>query len=213
MSWIWTLTSKITQVCWDICDIKLRQLLITRSEEEPDSITNHILTNQNDHKDTLGSNKNKPGTLDVHEGHAEDENDYAYKTPSHHEHNNWDNLQRHDTYPLQWPEEPSETPPKPPPCLDPSEASKRSSLPPASLWSPPKKDNIEPNRLLMYTERPALSWNLCLAPTKKYGRAEPEEESEMKAWSFQISPTLILTNSISGVEPTSRVGWGRFSLA
>ena len=32
----------------------------------------------------------------------------------------------------------------------------------------------------MYTERPDLSWNLCLAPAKKYGGVEPAEESEMR---------------------------------
>ena len=29
-------------------------------------------------------------------------------------------------------------------------------------------------------ERPGLSWSLCLTPAKKYGRAVPEEESEMR---------------------------------
>ena len=33
------LTSKITQVCQDIRDIRLRQLLITRSDNKPNSIT------------------------------------------------------------------------------------------------------------------------------------------------------------------------------
>ena len=36
---------------------------------------------------------------------------------------------------------------------------------------------------------------------------------ETKAWSSQISCTLFFTNSISGVEPTSRVGWGRLNSA
>ena len=32
----------------------------------------------------------------------------------------------------------------------------------------------------MYMESPTLSWSLCLAPTKKNGRAEPAEELEMR---------------------------------
>ena len=32
----------------------------------------------------------------------------------------------------------------------------------------------------MYTERPDLSWNLDLAPAKKYGKVEPAEELEMR---------------------------------
>ena len=32
----------------------------------------------------------------------------------------------------------------------------------------------------MYTERPTLSWNLCLAPAKKNGGYEPEEELETR---------------------------------
>ena len=46
MSRIRILTSKITQVCQDIHDIKLRRLLLTRSDNEPNDITNPILTNQ-----------------------------------------------------------------------------------------------------------------------------------------------------------------------
>ena len=67
---------KITQVCHDICDIKLRQLLITQSKEEPNVITNIILTNQSDCKDILGSNRNRPGTPDIHEGCAADGSNY-----------------------------------------------------------------------------------------------------------------------------------------
>ena len=70
--------------------------------------------------------------------------------------------------------------PEPLPCPAPSEASERSSSPPASLLSPLKKDNIEPSASLIYTERPNPSWNLCLAPTKKYGGVELAEESEMR---------------------------------
>ena len=43
--------------------------------------------------------------------------------------------------------------PEPLPCPDPSEASEKSSLLPASLSSLPKKDNIEPNALSMNMER------------------------------------------------------------
>ena len=70
--------------------------------------------------------------------------------------------------------------PEPLPYPDPSEASERSSSPPASLSSLPKKDDIEPGASSMYTESPDLSWSLCLAPTKKYGGVEPAEESEMR---------------------------------
>ena len=70
--------------------------------------------------------------------------------------------------------------PEPLPHPDPSEASERSSLLPTSLSSPPKKDDIEPVASSMYTERPDRSWNLCLAPAKKYGGVEPAEELEMR---------------------------------
>ena len=70
--------------------------------------------------------------------------------------------------------------PEPLPCPDPSEASEMSSSLPTSLSSPPKKDDIEPVASSMNTERPDLSWNLCLAPEKKYGGVEPAEESEMR---------------------------------
>ena len=52
LSRIRSLTSKITQVCQDICGIKLRWLLVTQSKREPDDITANTLTNQNDCKDT-----------------------------------------------------------------------------------------------------------------------------------------------------------------
>ena len=70
--------------------------------------------------------------------------------------------------------------PEPLPCPDPSEASERSSSLPTSPSSPPKKDDTEPVVSSMYTERPDLSWNLCLAPEKKFGGVEPAEESEMR---------------------------------
>ena len=180
LSQIRILTSKITQVCQDIRDIKLRRILVTQSDKEPNVITKHILTNQSDHKDTWGSNRNRPGTLDIHEGHAEDDNDYAYRTPNHHELGNQDSLQHHDTYPPQRLPKPSGMTPEPLSFPDPSEASETSSSLPASLSSPLKKDNIKPVASSMYTERPVLSWALCLAPTKKNGGAEPAEESEMR---------------------------------
>ena len=180
LSRIRTLTSKITQVCQDICDIKLRQLLITRSDEEPNNITNSTLTNQSDCKDTWGSYKTRPETLDIHEGHAEGDNDYAYKTSNHHELSNQDSLQCRDTYLPQRLPKPSGMTPKPLPFPNPSEASETSSSLPASLSSPPKKDNNKPVALLMYTKSPFLSWALCLAPTKKNGRVEPAEELEMR---------------------------------
>ena len=91
-----------------------------------------------------------------------------------------DKLQHHETYQPQWPPRPSGMTPEPLPFPDPSEASEIASLLLASLSSLPNKDDIEPDASLMYTERPDLSWNLCLAPAKKYGEVEPVEELEMR---------------------------------
>ena len=180
VSQIQILTSKITQVCQDIHDIKLRRLLITRSDNEPNDITNRILTNQNDRKNTLGSSRSKPDPPDTREDRAEGGNDYAYKTPNPHEHDIPNNPEDHERYPLQpWPT-PSGMTPEPLPCPDPSEASETSSSLLTSLSSPLKKDDSEPDASSMYTERPDLSWNLCLAPAKKYSGVEPAEESEMR---------------------------------
>ena len=70
--------------------------------------------------------------------------------------------------------------PEPLPFPDPSEASERSSSLLTSLSLLPKKDNIKPDTLSMYMERPVDIWSLSLAPAKKNGRFEPEEESEMR---------------------------------
>ena len=147
---------------------------------KPDDITVKILTNQNDHKDTLDLNKNKSGTPDKHEDCAEDGNNYVYKTPNHPEHGNQDNPQHRETYQPQRPPEPSEMPPLPLPYPVPSEASERSSLPLTSLLSLLKKDDIKPTVLLVYMERPADVWSLFLAPVKKNSRFELEEELEMR---------------------------------
>ena len=88
--------------------------------------------------------------------------------------------QHHDTYQPQQLLRPSGMTPEPLPYPDPSEASETPSLLPTSLLPPPKKDDIEPAASLMYMERPNLSWNLCLAPTKKYCGVKPVEESEMR---------------------------------
>ena len=141
MSRIQSLTSKITQVCQETCDIKIRHLLITQSDKEPNNITDHILTNQSDHKDTWGSDRNKPDTPDKHEGRAEDGNGYVYKIPNCYEHNNQDILQHHERYQPQWLPEPSGMIPEPLPYPDPSEASEMSSWLPTSLLSLLKKDN------------------------------------------------------------------------
>ena len=175
LSRIQNLTSKINQVCQDICDIKLRRLLVTCSDMKPDDITNHFLTNRNDHKDTWDSNKNKSDPRDIHEGHAEDGNDYAYGIPNHLELGNRNNLKDHEICPPQPRPIPSGMTPEPLPYPDPSEASERSSLPPVSLSSPPKKDDIEPDASSMYTEKPDLSWSLCLAPAKKNGGGVGDE--------------------------------------
>ena len=160
---------KITQGFQAIHDIKLRRLLITGSDKEPHVITDHILTNKNDHKDTSGSDRSKPEILGIHEGNAEGGINYAYKTPNHHKLGNQDILQHHDTYQPHLPPKPSGMTPEPLPYPDPSEAFEIPSLLPTSLLLPPKKDNNELNALLMYMERPNLSLSLCLAPTKKYG--------------------------------------------
>ena len=180
MSQIQILTSKITQVCQDICDIKLRQLSITQSDKKTSDITSEILTNQSDCKDTWDSNKNGSGTLSRHDDCAEDGNNYIYRTPNHPKHGNWENPQHYDTYqPQLWPE-PSEMPPMPLPYSDPSEASERSSSPLTSPSFLMKKDDIEPNAPLVYMERPTDLRSLCLAPAKKNGRAKLEEELEMR---------------------------------
>ena len=180
LSRIQILTSKITQVCQDIHDIKLRRLLITQSDKKSNDITKCILTNQNDRKNTWGSDRSRPDPLDTHEDCAEDDTDYAYRTPNHLEHDTQNNQEDHGKCPPQPRPTPSRTTPEPLPFPDPSEASETSSLPPTSLSSPPKKDNIEPGASSMNTERPDLSWNLDLAPTKKNSGVELAEESEMR---------------------------------
>ena len=55
-----------------------------------------------------------------------------------------------------------------------------SSLLPISLLLLLKKDNIADDVSLMNTEWPDASWSLCLVPAKKNGRAELEEELEMR---------------------------------
>ena len=180
VSRIQILTSKITQVCQDIRDIKLRRLLITRSDNKPSDITNSILTNRNDCKNTWGSDRSRPDPPDTRGDHAEGGNDYAYKTPNPLEHNTQNNPEDHGRYPPQPLPKPSGRTPEPLPCPDPSEASERSSSLLTSLSSPPKKDDNEPVTSSIYTERPNLSWNLSLAPAKKNGGVEPAEESEMR---------------------------------
>ena len=143
MSQIRILTSKITQVCQDIRDIKLRRLLITQSDREPNDITNCILTDQSDHKNTWGSNRSKPDPLDTHEDCAEGDIDYVYRTPSHLKHDTQNNPEDHGKCPPQPRPVPSGMTPEPLPYPDPSEASETSSLLLTSLSSPPKKDNNE----------------------------------------------------------------------
>src|ERR1700743_2547038 len=122
LSRIQTLTSKIPQVCQDIRDIKLRRLLITRSDNEPNDITNRILTNQNDHKNTWGSGRSTPDPPDTHEDRAEDGNDYVYRIPNPLAHDTQNNPEDHGKCPLQPRPIPSGTTPEPPPCPPPSEA-------------------------------------------------------------------------------------------
>ena len=141
---------------------------------------NGILTNQNDRKNTWDSGRSRPDPPGTHEGHAEDDIDYAYKTPNHLKHDILNNQEDHGRCPPQPLPIPSGMTPEPLPCPDPSEASETSSSLPASLSSLLKKDDNEPVALSMYTERPDLSWNLCLAPAKKYGGVKPVEELEMR---------------------------------
>ena len=180
LSRIRILTSKITQVCQDIHDIKLRRLLITQLDKEPNVITNGILTNQSDRKNTWDSGRSRPDPPDTHEDHAEDGNDYIYKIPNPLEHDTQNNQEDHERCPPQLRPIPSGMIPEPLPYPDPSEASGTSSSLPTSLSSPPKKDDIELDTSSMNTERPDLSWNFCLAPAKKNGRVELVEESEMR---------------------------------
>ena len=119
-------------------------------------------------------------TPDIHEGHAGDDIGYIYRIPNHHEHSNRDTLQHCGTYQPQQLPKLSGTTPEPLPYPDPSEASETPSSLPTSLSLLPKKDSIEPNASLMNTERPNLSWSLCLAPAKKNGKAEPEEELKIR---------------------------------
>ena len=146
------LTSKITQVCQDIRDIKFRRLLITQLDQEPNDITRHILTNQSDHKNTWGSGRSKPDPPDIHEDHAEGDNDYVYRTPNHLKHDTQNNQEDHERCPPQLWLIPSGTSPEPLPYPDPSEASETSSLLLTSLSSPPKKDNSKLIASSMYTE-------------------------------------------------------------
>ena len=194
MSRIRILTSKITQVCQDICDIKLRRLLITQLDKEPNDISSSILTNQSDRKNTWGSGRSRPDPLDTCEDCAEDGNDYVYRIPNLLEHDTQNNQEDHGRYPPQPRPEPSGMTPAPLPCPDPSEASERSSLLLTSLLSLPKKDDNELVASSMYTERPNLSWSLCLVPAKKYGGVEPAEESEMREGTGlrreEVSPCL-----------------------
>ena len=180
LSRIRILTSKIIQVCQDIRDIKLRRLLVTRSDNKPNDITERILTNQSDRKNTSGSSRSRPDPPDTHEDCAEGGNDYVYRTPNPLEPDTQNNQEDHGRCPPQPLPKPSGMTPEPLPCPDPSEASEMSSSLLTSPSSPPKKDDNEPVASSMYTERPALSWSLCLAPAKKYGGVEPAEESEMR---------------------------------
>ena len=113
MSQIQILTLRITQVCQDIHDIKLRQHLITQSDGEPNDITTHILTNQSDCKDTWDSSKSRPATLDTHEDCAEGGTNYVYNTPSHLEYGNQNNQEDHETCPPQLQPTPSGMTPVP----------------------------------------------------------------------------------------------------
>ena len=128
----------------------------------------------------MGSDRSRPETPDIHEGRAEDGNNYIYRTPNHLELGSQGNLQCRDTYQPQRPTRPSGMTPEPLLYPVPSEASETLSSLPTSLSSSLKKDDIEPGALSIYMERPDLSWSLCLAPAKKYGGVELVEELEIR---------------------------------
>ena len=163
-------------------------------DKEPNDITNSILTNQSDRKNTWGSGRSKPDPPDTHGDRAEDDNDYVYRTPNLLGHSTQNNQEDHGRCPPQLRPKPSGMTPELLPCPDPSEASGMSSSLPTSLSSPPKKDDIELITSSMYTERPDLSWNLCLAPAKKYGGVKPAEELKMREGTGlrreEVSPCL-----------------------
>ena len=142
----------------------------------------------------MGSSRSRPDPPDTHEDCAEGGNDYVYKTPNPLEYDTPNNPEDHERYPPQPRPTPSGMTPELLPCPDPSEASEKSSLLLTSLSLPPKKDDNEPVASSMYTERPDLSWSLCLAPAKKYGGVELAEESEMREGTGlrreEVSPCL-----------------------
>ena len=147
---------------------------------EPNHITNCILTNQSDCKDTCGSDKSRPDPPDIREGRAEDGINYVYRIPNCLKHDSRNNREDHGKCPPQPQPTPSGMTPELPLCPDPSEASERSSSLPTSLLFPPKKDYTKPVASLMYTERLGLFWNLCLAPVKKNSGVKLAEELEMR---------------------------------
>ena len=149
-------------------------------DDEPNDITNHILTNRNDRKNILGSGRSRPDPPNTHGDCAEDGNDYVYRIPNLLEPDTPNNQEDHGRCPPQPQPEPSGMTPEPLPYPDPSEASETSSSLLTSLSLPLKKDDIEPVASSMYMERPDLSWNLDLVPTKKYSGVEPAEKSEMR---------------------------------
>ena len=69
--------------------------------------------------------------------------------------------------------------------------------------------NYEVTEVREATCSKATSWKLIPSIVEE----TPFNWEDTKGWSPQISLTQFLTNSILGVNPTSRVGWGRFNLA
>ena len=157
LSRIRILTSKITQVCQDICVIKLRWLLITQSEKEPNVITNNILTNQSD-RETRAARQD------------------------------WTDLEA--KFPL--------------------------SATPSALWHEGQVELWRSMRMAWAgTQCSIIKWlKEAVTFSKATNRdSTPSIWEETKAWSAQISWTRFLTNSISGVDPTSSNGWGWLSSA
>ena len=128
----------------------------------------------------MDSGRSKPDPLDKHEGCAEGDTDCVYSTPNLLEHNNQHNQEDHETCPPQLQPKPSGMTPVPHPCSDPSEASEKSSLLPVSPSLLPRRDDIVDPVSSMNMVCPDNPWKCLCEPTKKNGRFEPEEESEMR---------------------------------
>ena len=148
-----------------------------QSEHQSNDITNSVLTNQNDCKDTWDSDRSKPNPLDKHGGHTEGENDYIYSIPNCHELNNQDNPEDHETYPHQLQPEPSKMPPLPCPSSYPSEAFEKFSFLPVLPLLLLRKDDIVNPVSLMNMVCPIILGNAFMCPQRRM-----VDSSQRKSW-------------------------------